>query len=913
MAIMNIDFNNIPAELRTTPNWVGFRVKAKPDGSGYTKEPVRVKDGYGASSTKNESWTTFDKAAAALRNGRHGINAIGFAFDGGGICGIDIDHCVGEDGGLSDFAKEILKVVPSYTEYSPSGTGLHILARCGKPLGGAGINKPEIEMYESGRFFTVTGNRYSDSSSEIVDCTDAVLGIYNKYKAAASVQNLPTPKADKPKGAMALSDGELLEKIRRSKGGAKFDALWRGDFSGYKSQSEADLALCNLLAFWTADDAARIDRLFQSSGLYRPKWNEKHGAETYGQKTINQVLARPHEVYKPPETAQKREKRVQRGEPTIAEVDNAYHLVQTDGKSKRLTNFIIKPELKLTTEEEMLYSVTLIGTDGRKTGMQLRTGDLVSAQGFKKKLNERDIGWVFLANDRELELIKEHLNGKPCPQSVGFKGIGLLRLATEDDPNRWVYAGERATVDGNGCGVIGAESISSENPIRSDIEFADEISRFELEQAGHALLEYNELPKTVSVLCFMATALAKPKLTERGIKFPHLVIVGESGSGKSFTTEKVIQSFFGLKSFVGASKITGYSFLTAAGASNNIPLIIDEYKPSTMREAIVENIHNGLRDLYDGHEGERGRADMTVKKYKLTAPLVLCGEESPSEPALKERSIELLYSKQDIAKRYEAGAAIERPQMQASIRQLGKAVLLTALRESTSALRTVFDNTHNKTDKSLPPRVRNNISALCVGAYLLEQTAKRYGADFKTAFGIEMKDVLPAVTEAVKNYTLSGGSYNKSVVDQAFEIFDRMTAELKADVHYKRVEITGVVAIAFDIKRIYDKYTKFRRDHGHKGEVLDFNMFRSQLEKKDYFIKRNHAAQLREDDGYGGGKFHTVKCYVLSAKGLSACADISNILERLGIKDEPPVTEQLRLGGLTAVTATDANGDILPF
>ena len=77
-----------------------------------------------------------------------------------------------------------------------------------------------------------------------------------------------------------------------------------------------------------------MDRLFQASGLFRPKWNTKHGAETYGAKTIRQVLSRPHDVYKPPEARQdtkSRRRRTPLGEPTIAEIDKAYHLVQTDG------------------------------------------------------------------------------------------------------------------------------------------------------------------------------------------------------------------------------------------------------------------------------------------------------------------------------------------------------------------------------------------------------------------------------------------------------------------------------------------------------------------------------------------------------------------------------------------------------
>lgn len=951
--MLKTDYDNIPDTIKSLPNWVGFRVWRDEKEDKYKKMPVDIKativakkadpaawKDVPAESNNPKTWCDFDAAIDWLNtkklHKKYGYH-MGFAFDGSGIIGIDLDHCVGENGELSEFAKEIIATVPSYAEYSPSSTGVHILAKCSKSFPGGGLNRTEVEMYQAGRFFTVTGNRLPDSADSITDCTEAVLCIYNRFNTTANggigivppnnngivgsigLHDVAAESATRAENsasvALVLSDSELLGKVRTSKNGAKFDALWCGDFSGYKSQSEADLALCTYLAFWTADDAVRMDRLFRSSGLCRSKWDERHGSQTYGEKTIAQVLARPHEVYKPPSTKPKvdtkeKRKRVALGEPTIAEIENAYHLVQTDGKSKRLTNFVMNPQRKLLTEDESIYSVTLIGADGRKAEMQLKTNDLVSAQNLKKRLNERDIGWAFLASDRELELIKEYVNRQPCPQSIGFKGIGLLKLPSDSDPNRWVYAGERTAFDGNGNFVSEAVSVPCENPIRCAIEDADEISRFELEQVGHALMEYNELPKTISVLCFMAAVLAKPKLSERGVKFPHLVIVGESGSGKSFTTEKVIQAFFSLKSFVGASKITNYSFLASAGASNCIPLLIDEYKPSTLRESIVDNIHNGLRDLYDGHDGERGRADMTVKKYRLTAPLVLCGEESPSEPALKERSIELLFSKTDIENRQVEGGRMEQAKMQDNIRQLGKAILLTALRESASTLRNEYDNARNGIEQGLPPRVRNNIAVLCVGAYLLEQTAKWYGADFYTAFGIERSAVLPAITGAVKRYTLGGGSYNKSVVDQAFEVFDRMTEILKVDVHYKRTDGgTSVPVIAFDIKRIYDKFTKYRRDCNQKGEVLDFNMFRNQLEKKDYFIKRNHSVQLKEDDGFGGGKFHTVKCYLLNAKKLSACVDISNILERCGIIfPDTPTFEQTRFEDVLPPRKTGTDG-----
>ena len=109
----------------------------------------------------------------------------------------------------------------------------------------------------------------------------------------------PKPeKQSKTKSQMvSLDDQALIEKAKQAKDGAKFTALWEGDISGYDSHSEADLALCCLLTFWTGGDRDRIDRLFRQSGLYREdKWGER---EDYKDRTINAALTNTTEFYDP--------------------------------------------------------------------------------------------------------------------------------------------------------------------------------------------------------------------------------------------------------------------------------------------------------------------------------------------------------------------------------------------------------------------------------------------------------------------------------------------------------------------------------------------------------------------------------------------------------------------------------------
>ena len=94
---------------------------------------------------------------------------------------------------------------------------------------------------------------------------------------------------------MSLDDRDLLDKASAASNGADFDALWRGDLSGHGSASEADLALCNHLAFWTGGDPARIDSLFRQSGLMRDKWDR----EDYRDRTIAKALEGRTEYYTP--------------------------------------------------------------------------------------------------------------------------------------------------------------------------------------------------------------------------------------------------------------------------------------------------------------------------------------------------------------------------------------------------------------------------------------------------------------------------------------------------------------------------------------------------------------------------------------------------------------------------------------
>lgn len=190
--------------------------------------------------------------------------------------GIDLDHCV-KDGVILPFASDILKSLHSYSEYSVSGSGIHIICK-GKIEKASKISSIGLEIYTKGRFFTFTGNRLTDYSAEVCDRTDKILTIQKTYSQTA----------------------ELLKRIAKSTDAEKFDKLFSGNWQGdYPSQSEADLALCNKLAFWVGKDQVLMDLLFRQSGLMRSKWDKKHFGDgrTYGEAVIQKAIQDCRDVF----------------------------------------------------------------------------------------------------------------------------------------------------------------------------------------------------------------------------------------------------------------------------------------------------------------------------------------------------------------------------------------------------------------------------------------------------------------------------------------------------------------------------------------------------------------------------------------------------------------------------------------
>lgn len=250
---MQIDFNAIPEELRVLKQWVVW--KYEDIGA---KKPTKVpysSNGYHADVTKPSSWCSFQDAFNAFQTGAY--DGIGFVFtDNDPYFVIDLDDTGGDQEAFERQLK-IYREFDTYSELSPSGKGIHLIGR-GKVKSGRRRNF--IEVYSSERYITFTGNVHN--AKPIKDCQEILTQLWEQMGGTVNSGLVHDGNSPEP-----APDNEILTRALNASNGDKFEKLLNGNWNEiYQSQSEADYAFIDIIAFYT-QNKAQIARIFRASKL----------------------------------------------------------------------------------------------------------------------------------------------------------------------------------------------------------------------------------------------------------------------------------------------------------------------------------------------------------------------------------------------------------------------------------------------------------------------------------------------------------------------------------------------------------------------------------------------------------------------------------------------------------------------
>lgn len=284
------DYSTIPEELRKLKQWGLFRLRYLPKRHKKTKIPVNAYNGHLGKSNDPTTWSEFGTALQTLKQNKFHCDGLAFYFANGYV-GLDVDGIGNEiaDWRSGDPNTDIatLKKLTNgtYMEVSQSGKGLHCIFKSKIP--GKRRRHANYEMYESGRFFALTG--WTIGQSEVQPLSHAEM--QKLYELCFGKDKVVSISSYQDKPINNLSVSEIIKRMLSSAKGQRDKLFMQGGWEQfYPSQSEADLAFTNDLAFWTGKDFNKMDTIFRNSALMRNKWDEKHGATTYGNATLQKAI-----------------------------------------------------------------------------------------------------------------------------------------------------------------------------------------------------------------------------------------------------------------------------------------------------------------------------------------------------------------------------------------------------------------------------------------------------------------------------------------------------------------------------------------------------------------------------------------------------------------------------------------------
>ena len=440
----------------------------------------------------------------------------------------------------------------------------------------------------------------------------------------------------------------------------------------------------------------------------------------------------------------------------IFEEHNCYFLDRgNEQTAKQLTNFVMEPLMGIKMQDGDKTEIEFRLQDGQIITSLIDGTSFSSVQQFRRQIKKLSgIDMTFCGNENELVYIQNYMKAK----YAGYKHCrGIPYTGMYKKNGEWMYVGEGKTVDARWKITDSMISVVDDNKaIESVILDCKPITKTELLLLSRDLFKFNTYERTVNIIGWCCCAFLKERLRQKRIKFPHLVISGQAGSGKSETEEKIIQPLFSIQgSGIMCGGLSKFSIIKTLNSTNLIPVIYEEYKPSRIGKIAVDLMSDALRGAYDCQVAQRGRPDQSVVNYTRRAPIVVVGESSFDEPAVRERIVDIQFAKSDRlpehTKHFNALCGNER-----LISKLGNSLLRMVLNTTDDRLDFLIEQSKVFSEQKFNSRTILGMSNVFLGILFLSELYSVFGLRIWDETGISEEEVKAAIVGNVSNSQDSG-------------------------------------------------------------------------------------------------------------------------------------------------------------
>lgn len=541
---------------------------------------------------------------------------------------------------------------------------------------------------------------------------------------------------------------------------------------------------------------------------HRPDGRAQRKGREYISRTVTRALERAEVA--PPESQAKPSTLEAFDGGVLEGCDHYYTVGGKKGDISVLSNFRIEPTAHIRSDEGEIIVGDIIIDRGRSyRGARFAPSAWVSKRSFLQSFPTVHMQWV--GADEAVQGVLRILTERTVPTRTGTNVLGYHR--TSRGP-RWV------TPDA----VIGPEGLEPESEmvfldsggsltkrVRYRVAPAAE-SRALAQQVLPELLRLNEPSVVLPVLGWFFATPFKPLVMERLGHFPILMVWGTQGSGKSTLVRDIFWRLFGIHSPEPFSATqTEFALIRLLSSTNAVPVFLDEYKPSDMPPRRLGTLQRCLRRVYGGEDEERGRPDLSVSSFRLSAPVVLAGEARPDDAALADRLISVMPNKNRLLAQPAYRAACER------LRRLDLGLLTVPYIQFALARETPadFEAASQAADAALAAtphehtasaRCRDNLCVIAFGLMMFREFAAAHGIE-----ALPELDIAAALRSTLDDL-MDGDVGAKNMLDDFIETCSVLAynGTLKPDLHYALIDDL----VCIQLRACWEIFLEHRRRTG---------------------------------------------------------------------------------------------------